>query len=77
MASNVALSMDAASSERASISTRFGAGSGTSVDTTNVYAEVDLEAKAKALAACSPKTPGTHQSPWKATAGMMEFLKTL
>lgn len=30
-----------------------------SVNTTNVYAEVDLETKAKALAACSPNRSGS------------------
>jgi site-specific recombinase XerD len=45
-----------------------------SVNTTNVYAEVDLEAKAQALAACSP---GGGRSPWKSAQGVMQFLGTL
>jgi site-specific recombinase XerD len=48
-----------------------------SVDTTNVYAEVDLETKAKALAACCPGTARTVRSPWKSAAGVMEFLRSL
>lgn len=45
-----------------------------SVNTTNVYAEVDLEAKAKALAACSP---GRSPCPWRSAKGVMEFLGAL
>jgi integrase/recombinase XerD len=48
-----------------------------SVNTTNVYAEVDLDAKAKALAACSPGRMGASRSPWKSAAGVMEFLRAL
>jgi integrase/recombinase XerD len=48
-----------------------------SVNTTNVYAEVDLDAKAKALAACSPGTADRRRSPWRSAAGVMEFLRTL
>jgi hypothetical protein len=44
---------------------------------TNVYAEVDLDAKAKALAACSPGAAGRSPLPWKSAAGVMEFLRTL
>lgn len=47
-----------------------------SLDTTNVYAEVDLEMKAKALASCEPEEGATLQ-PWREDRGMMEFLKTL
>ena len=35
-----------------------------SLATTNVYAEVDLEMKAKALAACEVKAPKRHK-PWR------------
>ena len=47
-----------------------------SLDTTNVYAEVDLETKAKALASCrvKGKKKGT---PWKKDKGLMEFLRSL
>jgi site-specific recombinase XerC len=48
-----------------------------SINTTNVYAEVDLDAKAKALAACSPGTAGKSRLPWKSAPGVMEFLRTL
>lgn len=48
-----------------------------SVNTTNVYAEVDLEAKAKALAACSPSSARGARLPWKSAAGVMEFLRSL
>jgi integrase/recombinase XerD len=47
-----------------------------SLDTTNVYAEVDLEMKAKALANCEPEGQATPQ-PWREDRGLMEFLKTL
>jgi integrase/recombinase XerD len=47
-----------------------------SLATTNVYAEVDLEMKAKALANCEVdgKTDG---KPWKEDLGLMDFLRTL
>jgi integrase/recombinase XerD len=48
-----------------------------SINTTNVYAEVDLEAKAKALAACSPGKMAGSRSPWKSAADVMEFLRAL
>ncbi len=47
-----------------------------SLTTTNVYAEVDLEMKAKALANCAVE--GEKQiAPWKEDKGLMEFLRTL
>ena len=47
-----------------------------SLATTNVYAEVDLEMKAKALAHCEVdgKSGG---KPWKEDTGLMNFLRTL
>jgi integrase/recombinase XerD len=48
-----------------------------SINTTNVYAEVDLDAKAKALAACSPGTAGKSRLPWKQATDVMEFLRSL
>lgn len=48
-----------------------------SINTTNVYAEVDIDAKAKALAACSPGTTRKSRLPWKSATGVMEFLRTL
>jgi hypothetical protein len=44
--------------------------------TTNVYAEVDLGVKAKALATCEVKGDG-QQRPWREDKGLMEFLRTL
>jgi len=47
-----------------------------SLTTTNVYAEVDLETKAKALANCEVKGKKNGR-PWKEDTGLMEFLRTL
>ena len=47
-----------------------------SLATTNVYAEVDLEMKAKALANCEV-AGGKEGVPWKEDAGLMEFLRAL
>jgi site-specific recombinase XerD len=46
------------------------------LDTTNVYAEVDVEMKAKALATCEIK-PENRKKPWRDDKGLMEFLRTL
>lgn len=46
------------------------------LSTTNVYAEVDLEMKAKALAKCEIKD-GKTKKPWRKNPGLMEFLRTL
>lgn len=46
------------------------------LDTTNVYAEVDLEMKAHALAHCEIMTSGPGKKRWH-NRGVMEFLKTL
>jgi integrase/recombinase XerD len=47
-----------------------------SLATTNVYAEVDLEMKAKALANC--EVAGEQSAkPWKEDKGLMEFLRSL
>lgn len=46
------------------------------LSTTNVYAEVDLEMKAKALANCQIKDE-KPKKPWRQDKGLMEFLKTL
>jgi integrase/recombinase XerD len=51
-----------------------------SLTTTNVYAEVDLEMKAKALANCEVegKKGKKHKTtPWKEDKRLMEFLRTL
>ena len=47
-----------------------------SINTTNIYAEVDLEMKARALACCEveQKNPPTH---WRDNKDLMTFLKSL
>ncbi len=47
-----------------------------SVDTTNIYAEIDLEMKAKALAQCEVKETKTV-TPWRENQELMSFLRTL
>jgi integrase/recombinase XerD len=47
-----------------------------SLATTNIYAEVDLEMKAQALAGCEVGDPGPSK-PWREDAGLMEFLRNL
>jgi integrase/recombinase XerD len=47
-----------------------------SLDTTNVYAEIDLEMKAKALAHCEIFT-SEQSGRWKDQPGLMAFLKAL
>jgi integrase/recombinase XerD len=47
-----------------------------SLNTTNVYAEVDLEMKAKALAACEVRRPAP-QTHWKNDVKLMQFLRGL
>jgi hypothetical protein len=44
--------------------------------TTNVYAEVDLEMKAKALALCQVTT-GVSSKRWREDKGLMAFLRSL
>jgi site-specific recombinase XerD len=46
------------------------------LDTTNVYAKVDLEMKTKALAKCEIKD-GKRKKPWRKNAGIMDFLRNL
>lgn len=48
-----------------------------SLDTTNVYAEVDLEMKAKALAHCEIFTSEQGTRHWKEKPDLMAFLKAL
>ena len=47
-----------------------------SIDTTNIYAEVDLEMKAKALAHCEIEAE-RRAKPWRSDTTLMAFLKTL
>jgi site-specific recombinase XerD len=46
-----------------------------SLDTTNIYAEIDLEMKAKALARC--EVSGKRISRWQTDKGLMAFLHAL
>lgn len=46
-----------------------------SLSTTNIYAEVDLETKAKALAACSPEEKPVAK--WRSQPEVMAFLRSL
>jgi len=50
-----------------------------SINTTNIYAEVDLEMKAKALATCEVVEPGnaTNNKHWRDDKDLMEFLNKL
>ena len=49
-----------------------------SIDTTNVYAEVDLEAKARMLAACGSFTSGVASTRrWRDDPPLMQFLRSL
>jgi site-specific recombinase XerD len=49
-----------------------------SLTTTNVYAETDLETKARALATCTPDAePGPATKHWRAQPNLMEFLRSL
>ena len=47
-----------------------------SLDTTNVYAEIDLQTKAKAMALCDAAEEGPDR-PWKEDKGLMAFLDKL
>ena len=46
------------------------------LDTTNVYAEIDMEMKAKAMALCDATEPGPDR-PWKTSNGLMSVLNAL
>ena len=47
-----------------------------SIDTTNIYAEIDLEMKAQAMALCDESEPGPGR-PWKDDKGLIAYLKSL
>ncbi len=47
------------------------------LNTTNIYAETDLETKARALATCAPETEGTITKPWRDQPDLIEFLRGL
>jgi len=48
-----------------------------SLDTTNVYAEIDLEMKSKALAHCEIFSSEETKKDWKDQPGLMAFLRAL
>jgi integrase/recombinase XerD len=48
-----------------------------SIDTTNIYAEVDLERKAQALAHCTFKESRPRQKRWKDDRALLTFLRSL
>jgi integrase/recombinase XerD len=48
-----------------------------SLDTTNIYAEVDYELKAKALTACEPSGAKAPVKRWRAQPALLEFLRAL
>ena len=47
-----------------------------SLTTTNMYAEIDMEMKAKALSTCEVQR-SRPRKPWRADAGLMAFLQSL
>jgi site-specific recombinase XerD len=47
-----------------------------SLNTTNIYAEIDLEMKAKALAHCEPNSAKARKR-WRENPGMIAFLRAL
>lgn len=48
-----------------------------SVNTTNIYAEVNLEMKAKAINACAPKTTDNKRINWENDEDLLSFLDNL
>jgi integrase/recombinase XerD len=48
-----------------------------SIDTTNIYAEVDLERKAQALAHCTFKESRPRQKRWRDDPALLTFLRSL
>lgn len=48
-----------------------------SVNTTNIYAEVNLEMKAKALQACAPEKSTKEKIEWKNDENLLSFLENL
>lgn len=47
-----------------------------SLETTNIYAEIDLETKARAMELCDAEEPDPSR-PWREDKGLIAFLKTL
>ena len=48
-----------------------------SLNTTNSYAEIDLEMKAKALAKCEIPDPTGAKKPWREDPDLIAFLRAL
>ena len=48
-----------------------------SLNTTNIYAEIDLETKARALATCAPAADAKTRKHWRQQPALMEFLRAL
>ena len=48
-----------------------------SLNTTNIYAETDLDTKARALDACVPRTGDAKKKHWRHQPNLMEFLRRL
>jgi len=48
-----------------------------SINTTNIYAETDLETKARALATCTVPDKTPVKKHWRNQPGLIEFLRTL
>ncbi len=48
-----------------------------SLTTTNIYAEINLETKARALAACEVESDSGEQKHWRDQPDLMAFLRTL
>ena len=48
-----------------------------SLDTTNIYAEMDLEMKAKALAKCEVTDASQPRRHWRDDPALMTFLRSL
>lgn len=48
-----------------------------SLDTTNIYAEIDLEMKAKALAKCEVTNASSSNKHWRDDPALMTFLRAL
>ena len=48
-----------------------------SINTTNIYAEIDLDTKARALKACIPATSRSRGRSWRSQPALMDFLRNL
>ena len=47
-----------------------------SLDTTNIYAQIDLQMKTKAMELCELAMPNSSPNSWKQNAGLMTFLES-